>query len=63
MEDFDGAWFQKFDTKKEAELFVKDPLSGGIAKPPVKKVPDGKENPTRYYVVAKGRIPGIYYHW
>ncbi len=63
VEDFDGAWFQKFETLKEAELFVKDPSSGGVAKPSVNKVPAGKENPTHYYVVAKGRIPGIYYRW
>lgn len=105
VEDFDGAWFQKFDTKEEAEMFVKDSSSGisKVCNVPSNKVktcssvalkmriintpnitisakkaepaPVVKDSVTAagvckqgkhaacYYVVAKGRIPGIYWHW
>ena len=103
MEDYDGAWFQKCQTREEAEKFVKDPESYE-AKSFSNSVPNSKnmltpsksghnaaernnltalpfnescagtagrsagaprsgKNEQTYYVVAKGKIPGIYWRW
>ncbi len=49
MENFAGAHFQKFDSQEKAETFLKDSL-----------LVDTKKN---LYVVARGKIPGIYWEW
>ncbi|XP_046634598.1 ribonuclease H-like [Daphnia pulicaria] len=49
VENFAGAHFQKFDSQEKAETFLKDSL-----------LVDTKKN---LYVVARGKIPGIYWEW